>query len=128
MTEQVEQPQHMRALERANEIRLARAALKRKVAAGKASAADVVEEVPPETESMTIAELLTSQKRWGRIRGRKFLAPLAIGENKRLGSLTDRQRSMLADELRNEARGLGRLERMEEQGAGSEGSTRWRKT
>ncbi|HSC21902.1 MAG TPA: hypothetical protein VLC07_09260 [Solirubrobacterales bacterium] len=100
MTEQIERPQHMRALDRANEIRLARAALKRKVAAGKASAADIVEEVPPETESMTIAELLTSQRRWGRTRARKFLSTLLLNENKRLGDLTHRQRKMLVDELR----------------------------
>ena len=35
-------PQHMLALERANRVRLARAALKRKVAAGKVDAAEVV--------------------------------------------------------------------------------------
>ena len=33
------------------------------------------EECPWETESMTIAELLTSQRRWGRTRARKFLLP-----------------------------------------------------
>jgi len=48
---------------------------------------------------MTIAELLTSQRRWGRTRSRKFLIPLAIGENKQLGTLTDRQRRLLAREL-----------------------------
>ena len=52
---------------------------------------------------MTIAELLTSQRRWGRTRARKFLLPLALNENKQLGTLTERQRRMLAAEL---ARGL----------------------
>ena len=94
-------PQHMQALDRANDVRLARAALKRKVAAGRVAAAEIVEQAPPETETMTIAELLTSQRRWGSIRARKFLAPLALSETKRLGTLTPRQRSMLADELRD---------------------------
>ena len=31
---------------------------------------------------MTLAELLTSQRRWGRTRARKFLLPLALNENK----------------------------------------------
>ena len=44
---------------------------------------------------MTLAELLTSQRRWGRTRARKFLLGLALNENKRLGTLTSRQRALL---------------------------------
>lgn len=94
-----ETPQHMRALERANSVRLARAELKRAIARGEKDAAEVVEESPWETESMTIAELLTSQRRWGQTRARKFLMPLSLNENKQLGTLTSRQRRMLAAEL-----------------------------
>lgn len=94
-----EAPQHMRALERANSVRLARAELKRAIARGDKDAAEVVEESPWETESMTIAELLTSQRRWGQTRARKFLVPLSLNENKQLGTLTSRQRRLLAAEL-----------------------------
>ncbi|MDX6608387.1 MAG: hypothetical protein QOF85_312 [Solirubrobacterales bacterium] len=48
---------------------------------------------------MTLAELLTSQRRWGRTRARKFLIALALNENKRLGTLTTRQRALLSSEL-----------------------------
>jgi hypothetical protein len=96
----MKKPQHMQALDRANEVRLARARLKREVGRGEREAADVIEEAPPETETMTIAELLTSQRRWGRTRARKFLTPMALNENKRLGDLTFRQRKMLVEELR----------------------------
>jgi hypothetical protein len=48
---------------------------------------------------MTLAELLTSQRRWGRTRVRKFLLGLALNENKRLGTLTSRQRALLSCEL-----------------------------
>ena len=89
----------MRALERANMVRLARAELKRAIARGDMDAAEVVRECPWETESMTIAELLTSQRRWGRTRARKFLIALALNENKKLGTLTSRQRSLLSAEL-----------------------------
>ena len=92
-------PQHMQALARANRVRLARAELKRSIARGDLDAADVVRECPWETESMTLAELLTSQRRWGRTRARKFLLGLALNENKRLGTLTSRQRALLASEL-----------------------------
>lgn len=95
----IEAPQHMRALERANSVRLARAELKRAIARGEKDAAEVVEESPWETESMTIAELLTSQRRWGQTRARKFLVPLSLNENKQLGTLTSRQRRLLATEL-----------------------------
>ena len=92
-------PQHMQALEHANRVRLARAALKRSVGSGDTSAADVIRECPWQSESMTLAELLTSQRRWGRTRSRKFLLGLALSENKRLGTLTNRQRQMLSSEL-----------------------------
>src|SRR4051794_26951944 len=95
----VEAPQHMQALERANLVRLARAELKRAIARGDADASAVVRDCPWETESMTIAELLTSQRRWGRTRARKFLLPLSLNENKQLGTLTSRQRHLLSTEL-----------------------------
>lgn len=89
-------PQHMQALDRANRVRLARAELKRGVARGDVSAPEVIRTCPWETESMTVAELLCSQRRWGRTRARKLLVGLAIHENKRLGTLTARQRELLA--------------------------------
>src|ERR1022692_3939618 len=51
-------PQHMRALERANQVRLARAELKRRIAAGEIAVAEVILECPWETESMAVADLL----------------------------------------------------------------------
>jgi hypothetical protein len=95
----IQAPQHMQALARANRVRLARAELKRSIARGDMEASEVVQTCPWETESMTLAELLTSQRRWGRTRARKFLLALALSENKRLGTLTPRQRKLLATEL-----------------------------
>ncbi len=89
----------MEALARANRVRLARAELKRSIARGEVDASTVVRDCPWETESMTLAELLTSQRRWGRTRARKFLLGVALNENKRLGTLTDRQRALLAAAL-----------------------------
>ena len=96
-------PQHMQALAHANRIRLARAAIKRDVRAGASSAANVVRDCPYEVETMTVSELLRSQQRWGRTRARKFLASLALNENRQLGRLTERQRRMLARELERKA-------------------------
>jgi hypothetical protein len=89
-------PQYMCALERANEVRLARAELKRSVAFGKLDVAEVIPYCPWEAHGMAVAELLTSQHRWGHARCRKVLAQLAISEGKTVGSMTDRQRHALA--------------------------------
>jgi len=89
-------PQHLQALSRANEVRLARAELKRRVAYGEISAGDVILESPWEAESMTVADLLMSQRRWGITRCRKVLAQIPVSETKTIGSLTDRQRRALA--------------------------------
>ena len=92
-------PQHLQALERANEVRLARAELKRRVATGNLTAAEIVLACPPEAEGMAIADLLMSQKRWGRTRCRKFLATIPLSENKTIGSMTERQRHACAEQL-----------------------------
>ena len=92
-------PQHMQALQRANAVRLARAELKRRVADGDLSAAEVILDSPWEAESMTVSELLTSQRRWGHTRCRKFLQAVPMSEHKTIGSMTDRQRSALAGQL-----------------------------
>jgi hypothetical protein len=86
----------MQALQRANEVRLARAELKRGVSEGVITAGEVILRCPWEAASMTIAELLVSQHRWGTTRCRKFLAEIGMPETKTVGSMTDRQRRALA--------------------------------
>lgn len=98
-------PQHMRALAEANRVRLARAALKRDIADGSAEAAEVARNCPWEVSTMTVGELLRSQRRWGRARARKFLFGLGLNENRELGRLTERQRLVLAVALEAKSRG-----------------------
>src|SRR5437763_11352638 len=88
-------PQHLRALEQANRVRLARAERKRKVALQQTSVVEVILECPWEAESMSISDLLMSQRRWGRARWRRLLVALGIPENKQIGTFTERQRSAL---------------------------------
>ncbi|HEY3187915.1 MAG TPA: hypothetical protein VGJ70_10595 [Solirubrobacteraceae bacterium] len=95
----VRAPQHLQALQRANQVRLARAALKRRIADGHLSAAEIVLGCPSEVDGMAVADLLMSQRRWGRTRCRKFLAAIPLAENKTIGSMTDRQRRALAMQL-----------------------------
>jgi hypothetical protein len=89
-------PQHLRALEHANKVRLARAQLKRQIADQELSVVEVIVSCPWEAESMSISDLLMSQRRWGRARCRRLLVSLGITENKQIGTFTERQRSALA--------------------------------
>ncbi len=89
-------PQHLQALNRANEVRLARADLKRRVAVGEISVGDVILESPWEAASMSVSDLLMSQRRWGHQRCRRVLAQVPVSETKTVGSLTQRQREALA--------------------------------
>jgi hypothetical protein len=95
-------PQHMQALAQANRVRLARAELKRQVADGELSVAEVVRDCLWEAESMAIADLLMSQHRWGRTRCRRFLGAIPMSETKTVGSMTERQRRALAARLAGE--------------------------
>ncbi len=88
--------QHLKALETANRVRLARAELKRGVRTGDVSVSEVILSCPWEAHRMEVSELLTSQKRWGRERCRRLLVPVGIPENKQIGTLTERQRTALA--------------------------------
>ena len=93
------QPDRLLALKRANEIRRARAILKRRIGAGHLSAAEVILDCPVEASRWPVAELLASQRHWGSAKCRKFLARNRISEAKPVGELTERQRHLLAAQL-----------------------------
>ena len=88
--------QRLLALERANRVRLTRAALKRRLRTGEVAAADAILRSSRDTDTMTVAELLLSQRGWGPARSAKMLRSVSLSEKKTLGSLTERQRVMLA--------------------------------
>lgn len=91
-------PQQRRliALDRANRIRGIRAVLKRSLQAGELAPADAILRGSSDTDTMTVAELLLSQRGWGPTRSAKMLRSVSLSEKKTLGSLTQRQRVMLA--------------------------------
>ncbi len=93
-------PQHLRALARANEVRLARATLKQRVHDGEIPAAEVIRSTPWEAETMPVFELLKCQHRWGLTRCRRLLQDVPMSETKTIGSMTDRQRTAVAHLLK----------------------------
>jgi hypothetical protein len=92
-------PQCAHALEHANEVRFARADLKRRVRAGGLAVAEVVLTSPWQTRTMSVSQLLMSQRGWGRIRTRRLLLSLAVPENKQIATLSERQRLAIAATL-----------------------------
>jgi hypothetical protein len=101
--------ERMEALARANDIGSRRAQLKRQLAEGRVSAAEVILACPPEAHTWSIGDLLLSIRRWGHTRCRNFLVRNQINEEKALGKLTERQRWSLAAQL--EAAGAPRRDR-----------------
>jgi hypothetical protein len=95
----VQAHQRLEALARANRVRQARAEVKRRIADGDVSAAEVILFHRWEVESMAVAEVLTSQRHWGDMRCRRFLTPMRVQESKTIGSMTERQRVALAARL-----------------------------
>jgi hypothetical protein len=89
-------PQHVQALERANDVRCRRAALKRSIAAGRTGVSEVLLAPPPIVAKMALGELLVSQKGWGNVRAERFLRSAGLTEVNTLGNLTERQRHSLA--------------------------------
>jgi hypothetical protein len=103
-TEPVHGPQRLRALERATHVRVARAALKRRLRCGEMAAAEAILRCSRDTDTMTVADLLLSQPGWGPTRCSRMLHRVSLPERKTLGSLTERQRVMLAAMLSNDAK------------------------
>ena len=102
MSEMAPSPAHSqpaRALQLANHVRSERSQLKTRIADGELSAAEVILTCPSEVTRMPIAQLLASQRGWGDVRSRTFLAHAAVREDKSVGSLTERQRRAVASLL-----------------------------
>jgi hypothetical protein len=93
-------PDRRVALERANEIRRARARLKRRIGADQLSVAEVILDPPVEARRWPVVELLASQRQWGGAKCSKFLVHNRVSEVKPVGELTERQRRLLAAQLR----------------------------
>ena len=94
--------QRLHALQRANQVRIARAAVKHLIAAGETSVIEAILSDAPEIETMAVIELLLSQRSWGYARCRGLLRAVPLSESKTVGSMTARQRSLLFGLLADE--------------------------
>lgn len=93
-------PQNMTALERANEIRIARADDKRKLNSGRLRPSTVlVEPLPAQWANAKIIDLMVSIQRVGRIKASAWLRSNRISATRKLVELTPAQRAKLAEAL-----------------------------
>ena len=94
--------QHMQALQRANNVRLYRAGIKRKLRSyptrteSRRAAAELMLIEDPALDGMRVHDLLASCTRTGKITANKIMSRAAIPEAKLIGYLTPRQRELLA--------------------------------
>jgi hypothetical protein len=92
--------QRMDALRRANEIRTARAQLKRDLKAGRRSIHDLLASPPEYVETAKVFDMLLAVPKYGRVKVNKVLQVCRISPSKTIGGLSQRQRNELVSMLR----------------------------
>jgi hypothetical protein len=92
--------QRMRALNKANEIRTARAQLKRDLKAGKMKIEKLLLDPPEYVLSAKAFDMILAVPKYGRVKANKILSQCRISPSKTIGGLSERQRAELVHMLR----------------------------
>ena len=92
--------QRMDALQRANEIRTRRAALKRDLKAGRAQIHGLLLDPPEYLQTAKVFDMLLAVPKYGRVKVNKILVQCRISPSKTIGGLSERQRGELVSFLR----------------------------
>jgi hypothetical protein len=94
--------QRLRALRLANEIRLARAQLKKDLASGKIELAQIIAQPPAYVRTARVRDVLLAVPKIGSVKAGRILADCGIAHSKTLGGLTERQRTELLNRFRRD--------------------------
>ncbi len=92
--------QRLRALQQANEVRTARAKLKKQLASGKIELVQILADPPACVRTARVRDVLLVVPKIGSVRAGRILAQCGIAHSKTLGGLTDRQRGELMNLFR----------------------------
>lgn len=92
--------QREEALAKANEIRRQRTALKAAIAAGEESLISLVRETPDYCETATVLTVCQWPKFYGRTKAVALLRRAGLSATRKLGTLTERERGILAEQIR----------------------------
>jgi hypothetical protein len=93
--------QRMDALKRANDIRTARAKLKKDLKAGRVSILDLLASPPEYILTAKVFDLLLAVPKYGRVKANRVLNQCRISPAKTVGGLSDRQRKEMVSLLRS---------------------------
>lgn len=89
----------MDALKRANNIRTARAQLKRDLKAGRARITEVLSDPPEYLLTAKVFDMLLAVPKYGRVKANRVLKQCKVSPAKTIGGLSDRQRKELVSLL-----------------------------
>ncbi len=92
--------QRLRALRLANEIRSARAQLKKDLASGKIELAQILAQPPECPRTARVRDVLLALPKIGSVKAGRILADCGIAHSKTLGGLTGRQHTELLSRFR----------------------------
>lgn len=92
--------QRMDALKRANNIRTARAQLKRDLKAGRKTIIEVLDDPPEYLLTAKVFDMLLAVPKYGRVKANRVLKDCKVSPAKTIGGLSDRQRKELVNLLR----------------------------
>jgi hypothetical protein len=92
--------QRLDALDRANQIRVRRAQLKRGLKSGETTFQEILENPPDYVLTAKVYDMLLAVPRLGRVRAGRLLTQCRISQSKTIGGLSERQRGELIDLFR----------------------------
>ena len=92
--------QRMEALQRANDIRVRRAQLKRDLKDGRVQIESILLDPPEYVSTAKVFDILMAVPKFGRVKAARFLNQCRISQSKTVGGLSDRQRGELLDLFR----------------------------
>lgn len=92
--------QRMDALKRANDIRTARAKLKKDLKANRASINTILLDPPEYVLTAKVFDMLLAVPKYGRVKTNRILNQCRISPSKTIGGLSERQRTELISQLR----------------------------
>ena len=92
--------QRMEALKRANDVRTARARLKRDLKGGRTNIHGLLLDPPEYVLTAKVADLMLAVPKYGRVKVNRILTQCRISPSKTIGGLSERQRNELVSYLR----------------------------
>jgi hypothetical protein len=93
--------QRMDALRRANDIRVARARLKRDLKSGTVRVEEILADPPDYVGTAKVFDMLMAVPKFGRVKAARFLNQCRISQSKTVAGLSERQRQELVDLFRH---------------------------